>query len=122
MEDRPDWLRPTPTLQRVIALGRDLALEGGVRTTITSVEIWEDWVVINYVQVPPPDRSSGAGPGEWFVTDDVGTKYGFHRASASGDEHMLRGHESIQPAPPPAASVLTIRFGEDGTPLQVELD
>jgi hypothetical protein len=79
-------------------------LGGGFR--VVSVECYDLGLIVRWLVSPPVDDWSPFPP--VTVADDVGTEYRSTSGGSFGHETALRGDAMFRPAPPPAASVLTI--------------
>lgn len=109
-----EWELPeSPTLVRVIPLARDLGLVDGMRSVVTSLEIWRDSFVVHRLTIPPPDLSDPGKDPLWDVEDDVGTVYRAKGMNGGGDQTVFRETRRWSPAPPVRASML--RLGVPGT-------
>jgi hypothetical protein len=100
-------LPPDPSvgadLRSVVPVASD-DLGGGFR--IVSVECYELGLIVRWLVSPPSDDWSPSPP--VTLADDVGTKYRHTSGGAFGHATADRGDAMFVPAPPPAASVLTI--------------
>lgn len=90
-------------LRRVLPVASD-DLGGGFR--IVSVEFYERGLIVRWLVSPPVDDWSPYPP--VTLTDDVGTEYRYTSGGAFGHLTAERGDAMFVPAPPPAATVLTI--------------
>ena len=98
-----------PTLLRVVPLVRHLAVEGGGTLVLISLELWQDWLSIVWLEAPPVDEQrTRPTPPRWTVEDDVGTPYRLGAGGAGGGSTYSRGTVSFRPAPPGTANVLRI--------------
>jgi hypothetical protein len=98
-----------PVLLRVVPLTQQLGLEGGGTLVLISLELWQDFLTIAWLEAPPIDEQrSRSTPPHWSVEDDAGTLYRRVAGGAGGGSTYLRGTVSFNPAPPEAASVLRI--------------
>ena len=98
-----------PTLLQVVPIIRHLDLEGGGTLVLISLEIWQEWLTIAWLEAPPLDEErSRPTPPHWSLEDDVGTLYRPRAGSGGGGSTYLRGTVSFGPAPPPTATVLRI--------------
>ena len=90
-------------LQSVLPVMSD-DLGGGFR--VVSVECYERGLIVRWLVSPAVDDWSRLPPVK--VVDDVGTEYRYTSGGGFGHATALRGDTMFRPAPPPAASRLTI--------------
>src|SRR4051794_11426672 len=90
-------------LRNVLPVARE-DLGGGFR--VVSVECYDLGLIVRWLASPPVDDWSPFPP--VTVADDVGTEYRYTSGGGFGHSTALRGDTMFQPAPPSAASVLTI--------------
>lgn len=103
------FVNEPPGLLRVLPVARRLGLGRGGALTVVALEIWEDGLVLSYVEAPPLDESlERTIPPRWAIEDDVGTSYLPGPGGSRGDARQRRGTVSFRPRPPDRAGVLRI--------------
>ncbi len=107
-----------PAFVGVVAIGRQLQVEGGVRLVLLALEVWSGWFDLRFAALPaagakdiPPRAIHGLG--DWDATDDAGTKYRCVGIAVGGQALLHVYQASFQPSPPPAARSLTLTVTTD---------
>jgi Clp amino terminal domain, pathogenicity island component len=98
-------------LVRVVPLAREVHRGYGHRTVLISLEVWSGWLDVRFALLPedppaaPPVADVVLG---WQVADDLGTAYELTGLATSGGRRLRIHQLGFQPAPPAAASTLTL--------------
>jgi Clp amino terminal domain, pathogenicity island component len=98
-------------LVRVVPLAREVHRGYGHRTVLISLEVWSGWLDVRFALLPedPPAAPPVADVVlAWQVTDDLGTAYELTGLATSGGRRLRIHQLGFQPAPPAAASTLTL--------------
>jgi len=107
-----------PKFVGVVAIGRQLEAEAGVRLVLLALEVWSGWFDLRFAALPatgakmiPPQSIRGLG--DWVAADDAGTKYICHSISVGGHKHLHLYQVSFSPTPPPGVRSLTLTVTTD---------
>jgi hypothetical protein len=110
-------------LVRVIPLAREVHRGFGHRTVLISLEVWSGWLDLRFALLPedPPAAPPVADVVlTWQVADDLGTDYELTGLATSGGRRLRIHQLGFRPAPPAAASTLTLTASDpEGTKLAV---
>lgn len=99
-------------LGRVLPIGQSATI-GGVRVELIALELREAGGLIPMVVESAPPNPAAGSYGEMSVTDDVGTTYVAAIAgSATSAPGWTRTELRFGPAPPEAATAITVRIEE----------
>jgi len=103
----------TPKFVGVVAIGRQLEVEAGLRLVLLSLEVWSGWFDLRYALLPAARAGTMSlralrGLGDWEAADDAGTAYRCVGIAVGGQQRMHIYQASFQPAPPPEVRSLTL--------------
>ena len=101
-----------PRLVRVVPIAREENLSPGLRLALVCLEIWSDWVDLRASlfssDVEQRAPVAGAGLEGWALADDLGTEYRCLGTAVGGDAAFRVLETAFVPAPPAAATSLTL--------------
>jgi hypothetical protein len=121
------WLGGVRELQRVIPVLTERPLRGGGRIIISSVELWDSFVVVRYAETPPPSMGNPSAAHQnhlWALSDDVVIDYGFSFGGGGGDDRFWHAYAAFVPAVDTRARRLFLfppRLATEA-PIEVQLD
>ena len=111
-----------PALVHVISVGATVALVGGGRTVITSVELWSDRVVVHSCRIAPDAGIGGRMWLEWALADDAGNRYRLVHLSSGKGELLRTETAHYQPPVHDAARRLLLTVPSRATEGDVVID
>ena len=102
----------SPSLRRVVTVNQRLKSSEGGALIVTLVEVWNDALILRWVEAPkvmdsPHDLFRYCGA---TLEDDVGTAYEEGGSGGGGGRERTDMHARFRPSPPPEATELRISW------------
>lgn len=124
--------RPVPRFIGIVSIGQQTTLPDGTTLVLLSLNRWSTGFDLMYAVVGPEmsgeavrSRHDSPLDWEWSLTDDLGMRYGVHRAGGGGGGAIQWRHAHASPRLHPDASWLSVHVVRDGSELfsaTVQLD
>jgi hypothetical protein len=98
-------------LNRVVPLGQEVALPGGERLVLVSLELWSGWTILRSALFAGPGSTLALAPElvlSFLLSDAAGTHYEFSGGAASGIAALRFQQAVFQPSPPAGTEALTL--------------
>ena len=118
--ERPEWQEaveqpPIPELKAVQALAGATLEAGPFRLEFTSLERWSTLLVLRYAYQAAPREGLFRSGYRWKARDDAATWYHAGGGSGSGAHGWMFEAVTLQPAPLPGATTLTVTLSDEDT-------
>jgi hypothetical protein len=100
-----------PRLDRVIPLGQEIALPGGERLVVISLEIWAAWTTLRSALLAKPGSTLALAPEvvlSFLLSDAAGTHYELSGGASSGFAPLRFLQAVFQPSPPAGTKTLSV--------------
>jgi Clp amino terminal domain, pathogenicity island component len=100
-----------PRLDRVIPLGQEIALPGGERLVLISLEIWAAWMTLRSALLAKPGSTLALAPEvvlSFLLSDAAGTHYELSGGASSGIAPLRFLQVVFQPSPPAGTAALSV--------------
>lgn len=102
-----------PSLRTVYTINQRLAIEDGSARVVTLLEVWDDRLVLRWVDfalvTKSPRDVMRRQPGV-VMSDDVGTQYTVGSSGFSGGKHRMEAEARFHPASPSEATELRFEW------------
>src|SRR4051794_21737055 len=102
-----------PSLHSVHTVNQQLVIEDGRARVVTLLEVWDDRLVLRWVDfalaVASPGEVMRRQP-EVVAFDDVGTQYVISSSGLGGGKDRMDGHATFQPGAPAHASEVRLEW------------
>jgi len=98
-------------LDRVVPLGQEIALPGGERLVLVSLELWSAWATLRSALLAGPGSTLALAPElvlSFLLSDAAGTHYEFSGGASSGVAALRFQQAVFQPCPPAGTEALTL--------------
>jgi Clp amino terminal domain, pathogenicity island component len=98
-------------LDRVVPLGQEIALPGGERLVLVSLEIWSAWMTLRSALLAGPGSTLARAPElvlSFLLSDAAGTHYEYSGGASSGVAALRFQQAVFQPSPPAGTERLTL--------------